>query len=373
MRHALSWARCKPSGLRRATLVRISATELTVYAVGLSGCFRMEAFVSARLARLMLLLLLPLISLNVASQSSIPGAAEFSRASQAEDLRLGSPPFKLTIKFSLPRISGNPAGIYAREYDAAQRWREELVVPPYKRREWGGPGGYWREREATSEPSVIRSLDRLITYALIIKQHSEITFTGVKHGKMDGKPISIVEGKWQGNVDWKYYFDDSTGVLLRIEFPNSYYAYSNFQPFGSKLFLRSLQMYMRGTLVIDGDVIELADASQADPKLFVPSAKAEFHPACENMRWPEVVEKQDGILPASVAAHYLPGDYVIVGTTAVVDTNGTVTDPAIARTSGNADIDRTAIDVVRNWKYKPAMCGNEPLALEIEIPVRLTR
>lgn len=330
----------------------------------------MEAFLNARLALLILILAL---SINAACQSSIPGAAEFNRASQVEDLRLGGPPFKLTIKFTLPGVSGNPAGIYAREYDAAQRWREELAVPPYKRTEWGGPGGYWRERDAPSEPSVIRNLDRLITYALIIKQHSEITFIGVKHGKLEGKAVNIVEGKWQGNLDWKYYFDEATGALLRIEFPNSYYAYSNFQAFGSKLFPRSLQMYARGTLVIDGDVIELAEAPQADPRLFVPSAKAEFHPACENMRWPEVVEKQDGILPASVAAHYLPGDYVIVGTTAIVDTNGTVKDPAVARTSGNADIDRTAVDVVRNWKYKPAMCGNEPFTLEIEIPVRLTR
>jgi TonB family protein len=313
------------------------------------------------------------VSPSATPQSSIPGAAEFSRASQVEDLRLGSPPFKLTIKFSLPGVSGNPSGIYAREYDVAQRWREELVVPPYKRTEWGGPGGYWRERDAPSEPSIIRSLDRLITYALIIKQHSEITFTGVKHGKLEGKPVNIVEGKWRGNVDWKYYFDDSTNLLLRIEFPNSYYAYSNFQPFGNKLFPRSLQMYVRGTLVIDAKVTDLADASQSDPSLFVPSSQAEFHPACENMRWPEVIEKQDGLLPASAAAHYLAGDSVIVRTTAIVDTSGTVKDPAIARTSGNADVDRTAIDVVRNWKYKPAMCGNDPLALEIEIPVRLSR
>lgn len=307
--------------------------------------------------------------------SSKIGADVFARASLAQDIRLGDTlPFKLAIRIKLLGLQGGDvSGLYARLYESDQKWRAELVIPPYKRAEWGGVGGYWREREAAMEPAPIRELDRLIAYAVVIKQHSEIHFTAAHDGKHQDKPVDIVEGKWMDRADWKYFFDKSNGVLLRIEFPASRFEYSDFQPFGNKLFPRRLQAYHRDQLVIDAQVSELTHIENSNPVLYAHASGAELHPTCEGLKWPEPLQRQDGLMPASMALRHLSGDAVAVVVTGVVGIDGKFHNSAVSRSAGDKDADERALDVIRSWTFRPAMCGNDPVELEVEMAVRLKR
>src|SRR5262249_8435460 len=40
--------------------------------------------------------------------------------------------------------------------------------------------------------------------------------------------------------------------------------------------------------------------------------------------------------------------------------------------SGGSDVDKAAIEGVRQWRFKPATCGNDPIDSRIQVSVTLT-
>jgi TonB family protein len=55
----------------------------------------------------------------------------------------------------------------------------------------------------------------------------------------------------------------------------------------------------------------------------------------------------------------------------VVDKKGRIHDARVIR-SGGSDVDKAAIEGVRQWRFKPATCGNDPIESRIQISVTIT-
>jgi protein TonB len=55
-----------------------------------------------------------------------------------------------------------------------------------------------------------------------------------------------------------------------------------------------------------------------------------------------------------------------------VDANGRAGDVSVARRSGSRDLDRAALDAVRQWRFRPAMRNGKAVASVAEVPVEFT-
>jgi len=54
------------------------------------------------------------------------------------------------------------------------------------------------------------------------------------------------------------------------------------------------------------------------------------------------------------------------GVYAVIEKDGSVNNLAVVETAG-ADLDKAALEAVRQWKFEPSTCNGEPVAIETEI------
>jgi TonB family protein len=64
--------------------------------------------------------------------------------------------------------------------------------------------------------------------------------------------------------------------------------------------------------------------------------------------------------PAAVQKAHISGK-TQVGFT--IETDGSISNPTIMQSSGNADLDSAALSCVKTWRYKPALQNNNPVAV----------
>lgn len=55
-----------------------------------------------------------------------------------------------------------------------------------------------------------------------------------------------------------------------------------------------------------------------------------------------------------------------------IDENGRAVTVSVLRSSGYEEMDRSAVEAIRNWKFQPAMSDGQPVAHDVTIPVRFT-
>lgn len=82
---------------------------------------------------------------------------------------------------------------------------------------------------------------------------------------------------------------------------------------------------------------------------------------------PKVVNKVQPEYPES--ARDARGDVVLE---IVIDEQGRVRNPTVAKSSGNADLDRSALDTVAQWTFQPATLEGKPVAVYFTITIRFT-
>jgi TonB family protein len=82
---------------------------------------------------------------------------------------------------------------------------------------------------------------------------------------------------------------------------------------------------------------------------------------------PKVVNKVDPQYPASARDAKIEGN---VAVRIVIDKQGRVLNPAIAESSGNADLDKSAMDTVAQWTFQPATLNGKPVEVYFTITIR---
>ena len=82
---------------------------------------------------------------------------------------------------------------------------------------------------------------------------------------------------------------------------------------------------------------------------------------------PKVVNKVDPQYPASARDAKIEGN---VAVKIVIDERGRVRNPTIAESSGNADLDKSAMDTVAQWTFQPATLNGKPVEVYFTITIR---
>jgi protein TonB len=84
---------------------------------------------------------------------------------------------------------------------------------------------------------------------------------------------------------------------------------------------------------------------------------------------PKIVNQVPPEYPESARDGKIEGTVVL---NAVIDEQGRVRNPTVAESSGNADLDRSALDTVAQWIYRPATLDGKPVEVYYTITIRFT-
>ncbi len=83
------------------------------------------------------------------------------------------------------------------------------------------------------------------------------------------------------------------------------------------------------------------------------------------MKHAEPIRTPNPLYPKSASQNRISGDTTVAMT---VLTDGSVTDIQLVGSSGHS-LDDATLNTLRTWKFKPAMCGNEPVVSDIHVVV----
>jgi protein TonB len=83
------------------------------------------------------------------------------------------------------------------------------------------------------------------------------------------------------------------------------------------------------------------------------------------MTYPEAIKQPDPAYPRSASQNRMGGTSIVALT---VLPDGSVDDVQLIGRAGH-DMDQVTQEIVKTWKFKPAMCGNEPVAYDISVEV----
>lgn len=107
-------------------------------------------------------------------------------------------------------------------------------------------------------------------------------------------------------------------------------------------------------------------ATEATPARIPPAAKAT--PARPRDRAPTLITGSQ-VMPKYPVAALRNGEAGTVLVAATIDANGVPVDVSIDDRSGNRELDRSALQAVRKWRFQPALRDGKPVTATIRVPV----
>ena len=99
--------------------------------------------------------------------------------------------------------------------------------------------------------------------------------------------------------------------------------------------------------------------------LLVPPRGAIERPECADMKHAVPVKTPDPMYPKSASENRLMGDTTVVMT---VLADGSVSNIQLVGSAARS-MDNATLETLKGWKFKPAMCGTEPVVSDIHVVV----
>jgi TonB family protein len=277
-------------------------------------------------------------------------------------------PFQLDVDFVLQR-NVPTQGHLTLKWAAKDRWWRRVNMQGFEQIEIRNGDRLYTTRNIDFTPIRIRELVSLLQFAegsesLVLKKQKqrredggiEITCLQIGQENVKTKPHEvclnlasheILRGEWQEPPDER-----------RKE------EYSDYFDFAGHHYPRKLRLFVNGSAVITANIQNVATTSFDDGLLLPPKGAIERR-QCTDMKHAVPVKTPDPAYPRSAGENRLMGDTAVAMT---VMMDGSVTNIRLIGTSTRA-MDDATLQTLRGWKFRPAMCGLEPVVSDIEVVV----
>ena len=317
----------------------------------------------ASLATLLLVGSLPLLR-----GSTYPAAQRLliTAKQQASLFHDQTSPIQLDVDF-LAQVNVPTKGHLTLKWQEKDHWWRKIVMGDFEQIEIRNGDRQYTTRNLSFTPLRIGELIGLIQFAedsegLLAKKQKErvengiaivcIRVEGERRGKMhevclNSASHDILSDEWQEPPDER-----------RRE------QYTDYFDFGGHRFPRKLQLLVNGINVITASVVNLTTAPVDQTLLVAPNGAIERR-KCTDMKHPVPVSTPDPMYPSSASENKLTGDTAVAMT---VLTNGTVSDIQLIGRAVRS-MDDATLQTLKSWRFKPAMCGAEPVVSDIEVVV----
>jgi TonB family protein len=320
-----------------------------------------------------------LLASGVCSASKEDSASAEMLLTQASKLHevwtAGTPPVVMRAEIQALNAKGAlTPGEYIVNWVSPIRWREELRFVNYERLRVHDAKGYWQKSGLNFQPQTIFQIDTVLNSKTVLKIGAKQDLGKVKSHDQDGVRQKCTEVKLQKEIDRILCFDEANGNLLSAEYPKnedrnppdiSRIEYSAFHDLSEKRVPFEIRAFRDKNVVASIRVLEITAIAEEHPSLFVVPTNSEFWAHCDDMQDPELVGRVQPIYPIKARSSGQSGRVTFY---AVIEADGTLTHLTIIRRAPRA-LESAAADAIRQWHYKPAVCGSTPVRVETSISV----
>lgn len=287
----------------------------------------------------------------------------------------GSPPFQLTASFTL-NFKTPIDGTYRLFWMSPSVWRHEIVMPGYQEKVVRNGDQEWIDRNLAYPPLHVQQLNKLFEpiHSLEPADGSAAHVHDFKKEKFQGHEVrcATVESRIRGNFQFvskeKLCFDAQWNLVKRTK--DSFgkedeLQFSDFADFGGKSYPRKLQFLSGGGVAVEASISQL-EANQPSSGLFLALPAAQMRQTCDQVLPPLAERTPDPQYSESARKAKIEGIATLFVT---VGADGRVSDAVIVQTV-EPTLDKNAVEAVKRWKFKPALCGATPVPTDITVEVQ---
>ncbi len=294
------------------------------------------------------------------AQSKLDPAELFKTAQQQRDIFSDlATPLELQLNF-VAQLNVPAPGHLTLRWAAKDRWWSKVTMGDFEQIRIRNGEWTYTVRNAAFTPVRVQQLMELIGLP------SETSYIGkkAKQRTENGISLTCVQTEPDGykHEQREICLDAASNDILRVTLPGQGDGkdrefYQDYFLFQGHRYPHRMVYEEFASRVIKADVATLI-ATPFDDRLLVPPPGAIERRTCKGMTHPVPIKKPDA-------------PFVGVGNstdrmTLTILTDGSVGDvQLIAR--GGQKMDQTYMKLFRQWKFRPAMCGNEPVVADIQI------
>lgn len=293
--------------------------------------------------------------------------AQLMNARQESDLTLREPaPFQLEVDFTAQQKLPTQ-GHLSLKWKSKDQWWRYVALGDFKQIDVRSGGWLYTSRNSSSTPVRVRQMIQLIEFA----QDAKDLVADKPHPMMEyGFPVDCMRVKKKNSNDTPHEVclngshEIASDTWWDVPDSPTRLEFADYFDFAGHRFPRSLQMVENGSRAIKANVKSLEANAFNDVLLTKPSGAIERR-QCDDWKPPKAVKTPDPPYPAAAGRNGSIGDS-IVSMTVLAD--GSATDFQLIGSASHA-MDQSTLDTLKKWKFKPAMCGSEPVVADVEVIV----
>jgi TonB family protein len=301
-------------------------------------------------------------STNPAAQQMLVAAEQ-----QAGIFQSQSGPFQLEVDF-VAQVNVPLQGHYTLQWESKDRWRSKAVMGPYQQIKVQNGEKSYTFGSLPFTPLRVQELINLIHFArqpdgLIAKKLRQRAENGVAadclqfeqdNFKGDSREVCLDSASHEIlSEDWQ----EGPDSRRREEF-------SDYFDFSGHRFPHQLVYKEDGIKVITANVISLTSATFDENLLVAPKGAIERR-ICAGIKHATPIKTPDPAYPKSARANRMMGDTTIAMT---VEADGTVSGIHLTG-KATESMDDATLETLKTWRFKPAMCGDDPVVTDITVVV----
>jgi len=264
------------------------------------------------------------------------------------------------------------SGDYTLEWVSSSQWKEVIRLANYERLRIRDVKGYWQTTTMSHQPLIIFQLDTLLHLKEALKIETKETLSKVKTRKKNGVQQDCTDIKWPYGLDRTLCFDTANGTLASIDFATeeipveiSRIEYTDFHLVAGKQIPYEIRALQGGTELISVKMAEISETWAKHPARFAVPANADFWPYCDDLRYPELVDRVPPKYPPGALASRAQGRVIFY---AVIESDGSLSHLAVIQRAA-PDLQAAALEALQQWRYQPAACHETPVRVETSIAV----
>jgi len=268
------------------------------------------------------------------------------------------------LKFYGIKADSTAYGQFAYTWVNEEHWRSELSIDRFREVAVGGKEKLYRLRSLDFDPLRVGQWRDVWEYPLKnLKLRAGDVINKIRERELkSGEIETCIERIPKDLSVEEVCFDKNSGVLNRHKGATITSEYADFQQFQGKSFphlIRVISKYEKKQ-IIEFSVDEITARVVHSATLFDPPVGAEVWPICEEVTVPKALNSPLPQYPTEARAQRIEGDalvYILIGV------DGQVYKASIVQ-SLSPTLDAAAIEAVRRWQFKPAMCGSKAVPFE---------
>jgi len=288
-------------------------------------------------------------------------------ALQQASLFRGNPsPFQFDVDF-VAQVNVPVQGHLTLEWQAKDRWRRRIVMDEFEEVQVRNGDKLYTSRNLDFTPVRARQLVSLLQFAersegLKAKRQKQRVENGIEiicfrvEGERREEEHEVCASSSSHDILSDTWEEPPDGKRVEL--------FADYFDFDGRHYPRKLQLLVDGIKVLTANVVGLKGAAFDDTLVVVPKGAIERR-QCAGMTPPKAVKTPNPIYPKSASENRIQGDTTVAMT---VLTDGSVTDIRLIGSSARS-MDDATLQTLKGWRFKPAMCGTEPVVSDIEVVV----